>query len=72
MFYQLIANKNSTFYDGRKPDAATAVWRAPDDGHSDARDMLGSVCTTKQYILRLIVASSWVFRVIEDAGNHKP
>jgi len=36
----------STFI--RKPEAATAVWRAPDDGHSNARNMLSSVCTTKQ------------------------
>jgi len=31
-----------------KPEAATAVWRAPDDGHCNARNMLSSVCTTKQ------------------------
>jgi len=31
-----------------KPEAATAVWRAPDDGRSNARNMLSSVCTTKQ------------------------
>ena len=31
-----------------KPEAATAVWRAPDDGHNAARNMLSSVCTTKQ------------------------
>ena len=49
----------STFI--RKPEAATAVWWAPDDGHCNARNMLSSVCTTKQYILGLIVASSWVF-----------
>jgi len=30
-----------------KPEAATAIWRAPDDGHSNARNMLSSVCTTK-------------------------
>jgi uncharacterized protein YcfJ len=30
-------------------------------GHCNARNMLSSVCTTKQYILGLIVASSWVF-----------
>ena len=36
----------STFI--RKPEAATAVWRAPDDGHFDVRNMLSSVCTTKQ------------------------
>jgi len=36
----------STFI--RKPEAATAVWRAPDDGHCNARNMLNSVCTTKQ------------------------
>ena len=49
----------STFI--RKPEAATAVWRAPDDGHCNARNMLSSVCTKKQSILRLIVASSLVF-----------
>ena len=49
----------STFI--RKPEAATAVGRAPDDGHCNARNMLSSVGTTKQSILRLIVASSWVF-----------
>jgi len=48
MFYQLIVNKNTIFYDDRKPEAAMAVWRAPDDGHSNARNMLSSVCTTKQ------------------------
>jgi len=36
----------STFI--RKPEAVTAVWRAPDDGHGNARNMLSSVCTTKQ------------------------
>jgi hypothetical protein len=35
----------STFI--RKQEAATAVGRAPDDGHCDARNMLSSVCTTK-------------------------
>ena len=49
----------STFI--RKPEAATAVWRAPDDGHCNARNTLSRICTTKQQILRLIVASSWVF-----------
>jgi hypothetical protein len=36
----------STFI--RKPESATAVWQAPDDGHCNARNMLRSVCTTKQ------------------------
>jgi hypothetical protein len=35
--------------------------RAPDDGHNDARNMLSSIYATKQLILRLIVASGWVF-----------
>jgi len=48
MFYQLIVNKNTIFYDDRKPEAATVVWRAPDDGDNNARNMLSSVCTTKQ------------------------
>jgi len=47
MFYQLIVNKNTVLYDDRKPEAATAFWRAPDGGHSNARNMLSSVCTTK-------------------------
>jgi len=47
MFYQLIVNKNTVIYDERKPEAATAVWRAPDYGHNNARNMLSSVCTTK-------------------------
>jgi hypothetical protein len=29
-------------------EAATAVWRAPDDGHCNVRNLLNSVCTTKQ------------------------
>jgi len=49
MFYQLIVNKNTIFYNDRKPEAATAVWRAPDDGHNNAWNMLSSICTTKQY-----------------------
>jgi hypothetical protein len=35
--------------------------RAPDDEHDDARNMLSSVFATKQYTLRLIGASGWVF-----------
>jgi len=46
MFYQLIFN--TIFYDDREPEAATAVWRAPDDGHNNAQNMLSSVCATKQ------------------------
>jgi hypothetical protein len=48
MLCQLIVNKNMIFYDDRKPEAAMAVWRAPDDGHNIARNILSSVCTTKQ------------------------
>jgi hypothetical protein len=36
----------STFI--RKPEAATEFWRAPDEEHNDARNMLSIVCTTKQ------------------------
>jgi len=32
----------------RKPEAATAVSRAPDDGHYNTRNMLSSICTTRQ------------------------
>jgi hypothetical protein len=49
----------STFI--RKPEAATAVRRAPDDGHGNARNMSSSICTTINKILQFIVASSWVF-----------
>jgi hypothetical protein len=35
--------------------------RAPDDEHNGTRNMLISVYATKQSILRLIVASGWVF-----------
>jgi hypothetical protein len=35
--------------------------RAPDDGQDNARNTLSSVYATKQYILRLIFASGWVF-----------
>ena len=31
-----------------KPEAATAVRRPPDDGHNNTRNILSSVCTTKQ------------------------
>ena len=48
MFYQLTVNNNTIFYDDRKPEAATAVWRAPDDGHCNAQNMLSSICTTRQ------------------------
>ena len=57
---QTTAENTSTSTFIRKPETATAVWRAPDDGHSNARNMLSSACTTKE-ILRLIVASSWMF-----------
>jgi hypothetical protein len=43
-----MAENTSTSTFIRKPEAATAVWRAPDDGHSNVRNMLSSVCTTKQ------------------------
>ena len=35
----------STFI--QKPEAATAVWRAPDGGHNNAWNMLSTVCMTK-------------------------
>jgi hypothetical protein len=35
--------------------------RAPDDGHNNVRNMLSSIYATKQYILRFIVATGWVF-----------
>jgi hypothetical protein len=42
------AENTSTSTFTRKPEAATAVWRAPDYGHNNARNMLSSVSTTKQ------------------------
>ena len=49
----------------RKPEAATAVWRAPDDGHDNARNMLSGVCTIKQYkfydwLLHLVGCFEWL------------
>ena len=54
--FSAVTTATSTFI--RKPEAATAVLRAPDDGHNNARNM--SVRQSNK-ILRLIVASSWVF-----------
>jgi len=65
MFYQLIVNKNAIFYDNRKPEAATAVWRAPDDGHNNARNMLSSVCTTKQIKNFTIDCCIWLGVLLE-------
>ena len=48
VFSAVVAENTSTSTFIRKPEAATAVWRAPDDSHSNARNMLSSVCTTKQ------------------------
>jgi hypothetical protein len=31
-----------------KPEAAMAVWQAPDDGHCNAQNMFSSICTTRQ------------------------
>jgi len=45
---QTTAENTSTSTFIRKPEAATAVWRAPDDRHNNARNMLSSVYTTKQ------------------------
>jgi len=42
------AENTSTSTFMQKPEAATAVWRAPDDGHTNTRNMLNSVCTKKQ------------------------
>jgi hypothetical protein len=32
----------------RNPEAAKAVWGAPDDGHNGSRNMLSGVYATKQ------------------------
>jgi hypothetical protein len=47
-FLPTTAENTSTSTFIRKPEAATKVWQAPDDGHNNARNMLNSVCTTKQ------------------------
>jgi hypothetical protein len=44
----ITAENTSTSTSIWKPEAATAVRRAPDDRHSNARNMLSSVCTTKK------------------------
>jgi len=46
--FSATAENTSTSTFIRKLEGATAVWRAPDDGHNNARNMLSSVCTTKQ------------------------
>jgi hypothetical protein len=43
----LTMNTSTSTFIG-KPEAATAVWRAPDDGHCNAQNMLNSICTTRQ------------------------
>jgi len=54
VFGLLVTNKPTTAENTsistfiRKPENATAVWRAPDDGHCNARNMLSSICTTRQ------------------------
>jgi hypothetical protein len=37
-----------------KPEAATAVVVAPDDGHEDAQNMLGCILTTSNKLERLL------------------
>jgi len=46
--FSAVAENTPTSTFIRKPEAATAVSRASDDGHSNARNMLSSVRTTKQ------------------------
>ena len=46
--FSAVAENTSTPTFIRKPEAATAVWQAPDDEHCNAQNMLSSVCTTKQ------------------------
>jgi hypothetical protein len=48
MCFQPTAGNTSTSAFIRKPEAATAVERGPDDGRNDARNMLSSVYATKQ------------------------
>ena len=47
MFRALQTDHGWEYFHLHTPEAATAVQRAPDDGHSNARNMLSSVCTTK-------------------------
>ena len=46
--FSATAENTSTSAFIQKPEAATAVWQAPDDGHNNAWNMLSSVYTTKQ------------------------
>ena len=48
--------------------SALSRGRFASNGHNNARNMLSSVCTTKKHILRLIIASSWVFYLSEFSG----
>jgi hypothetical protein len=69
MFYQLFVNKNTIFYDDGKPEAATAVWRAPDDGHNNARNILSSVYATKQLFFT-IYCCMWLGVLFEWLKMH--
>jgi hypothetical protein len=46
--FSAVVENTSTSTLIRKPEAATAAFRPVDDGHCSARNMLSSVCTTKQ------------------------
>ena len=48
MFYQLIVNKVLYFMMIGNQRLQRQFDGAPDDGHNNARNMLRSVCTTKQ------------------------
>jgi len=56
-----------------KPEAATAVFVAPDDGHEDARNMLSSIQTTSNKLEKLLHLVGWFsWMQYDDAQTGKP
>ena len=46
-----------------KPEAATAVVVAPDDGHEDARNMLNCILTTSNKLEKLLQLVGWLVQL---------
>ena len=67
------AENTSTSTFKRKPEAPTAVWRAPDDGHLMPETCWAvSVRQDNKFYDWLFHLVGCFIRVIEDARNYKP
>jgi hypothetical protein len=67
------AENTSTCTFMRKPEAATAVWRAPDDGHLMPETCWAAyVQQGNKFYNWLVYLVGCFIRVFEDARNHKP